>query len=333
MINARFPASLAPLHVLCSDEVLLLQETVDELRTSARNQGYTEREVYTVEAHFRWHEVTSSQQSLSLFGDKKIIELRIPSGKPGKDGATALAQMVQNLSDEVLLIVTLPRLDKASKASVWFKALSNAANGHLTEIATIDLSKLPAWIKARLQQNGQSVSNDTLQWLATQFEGNMLAAHQEIQKLALLYPSGTLNDADVRDAVLNVARYDMFKLGEAMLAGDVARTARMLEGLRAEGEAIVPIVWSLTNDIRVLNQLKTATERGEYLPSLLKQNRIWGVREQLIPRALPRLSAVFLQKCLQRTADLDRMAKGMDKDDPWDATLRLATQIAMRAAK
>ena len=324
---------LAPLYVFCSDEVLLLKETIDELRKGARSQGYSEREVYTVEAYFKWYEVIASQQSLSLFGDKKIIELRIPTGKPGKDGGDALKQIIANTSDDVLLIITLPRMDKASKASVWFKALASAAGRNLHEINSIELSKLPAWINTRLKLNQQSVSAETAQWLANQFEGKLLAAHQEIEKLALLHPAGAVPDDVVRAAVLNVARYDMFKLSEAVLAGDVARTCRMIEGLKAEGESIVPIIWSLTNEVRTLLSLKNAVDSGAHLPSLISQQRIWGAREQLIPRALPRLSSPFLNRCLVRTAALDRMSKGMDQGEPWTATLQLATTMAIRINK
>lgn len=330
MSEPRFSTPLAPLYVFCSDEVLLLQESIDALRQAARAEGYSEREIYHVEANFAWHNVIASQQSLSLFGDKKIIELRLPSGKPGKDGGEALKNVVQNLSDDIVVIVSLPRLDRTGKNSVWFKALSQAASRNVLDIPNVDLAQLPAWIRTRLQRNQQSVSADTLQWLATQFEGNLLAAHQEIQKLALLYPAGEIPDNEVHESVLNVARYDMFKLSEAVLAGDAARTSRMIEGLRAEGESIVPIVWSLTSEIRTLHQLKTESENGGYLPSLMKQNRIWGAREQLIPRALPRLSAAFLNCSLRQAAQLDRMAKGLDKTDPWAATLQLATQIALR---
>ena len=332
-MSSAFGTPLAALYVFCSDEVLLLQESIDELRQTARAQGFSEREVYTVEPHFKWYEVIASQQSLSLFGDKKIIELRIPTGKPGKDGGDALKEIVHNTSEDVLLIISLPRLDKASKSSVWFKALADAAGRNLHDIASIELSKLAAWINARLKRNNQSVSADTAQWMATQFEGNLLAAHQEIQKLALLHPAGEIPDETVRAAVLNVARYDMFKLSEAVLAGDVARTCRMIEGLRAEGESIVPIVWSLTNEVRTLLTFKIESENGGYLPALMKQNRIWGAREQLIPRALPRLSSKFLNRCLARTADLDRMSKGMDQGEPWAATLQLATTMAIRIAK
>ena len=325
--------STKPITVLCSDEALLVQEHVDAWRAHARMAGFSEREVFSVEGHFNWAAVLDAQRSLSLFGDKKIIELRIPTGKPGKDGGDALKEIVRNTSEDVLLIISLPRLDKASKSSVWFKALADAAGRNLHDIASIELNKLAAWINARLKRNNQSVSADTAQWMATQFEGNLLAAHQEIQKLALLHPAGEIPDETVRAAVLNVARYDMFKLSEAVLAGDVARTCRMIEGLRAEGESIVPIVWSLTNEVRTLLTFKIESENGGYLPALMKQNRIWGAREQLIPRALPRLSSKFLNRCLARTADLDRMSKGMDQGEPWAATLQLATTMAIRIAK
>ena len=261
-MSTSFATPLAPLYVFCSDEVLLLNESIDALRQAARAEGFSEREVYTVEPHFKWYEIIASQQSLSLFGDKKIIELRIPTGKPGKDGGDALKEIMRNLSEDVLLIISLPRLDKTSKSSVWFKALAEAAGRNVHDIASIELSKLPAWIQARLKRNHQSVSADTAQWMANQLEGNLLAAHQEIQKLALLHPAGEIPENVVHEAVLNVARYDMFKLSEAVLAGDVARTCRMIEGLKAEVESIVPIVWALTNEVRTLLSLKNETDDG-----------------------------------------------------------------------
>lgn len=319
---------IQPLTVICSDEPLLVQEQVDQWRSDARTQGYTEREVFTVEGHFNWAGVLDAQRSLSLFGDRKIIEIRIPTGKPGKEGADALKTLCNQLSDEVCIMVTLPKLDKATKSSVWFKQLSQSVNP--IEINNIALAQLPRWIADRLKRQNQTASPTALHTMAQQFEGNLIAAHQEIAKLGLLFPTGVLSDEDIHNSIFNVARYDVFSLSESLLSGDVARLCRMIEGLRAEGEAIVLVLWSLTEDIRALTRLKLAVEAGGNLSQLMRDMRIWGVREKLMPQAVRALPSNFLKNALKRTAELDRMAKGLTKGDPWDSTLQLASQVALR---
>lgn len=327
-MTPTFRSPLKPLTIVSSDEILLAQETVDALRAAARAEGYTEREVLNVEGRFDWGQLTESLQSLSLFGDRKIVELRIPSGKPGKDGGDALKTLATQLSDDVLIIVTLPKLDKTSKNSVWFKALSSA--GELIEINNVALAHLPRWISERLKANGHSASPAALQLMSQQFEGNLIAAHQEIQKLALLFPAGQLSDEQVQQSVFNVARYDVFGLSEGLLAGDVARVCRMIEGLKAEGEPIVLVLWALTEDVRTLTALKNDVQNDASLGSAMRERRVWGAREKLMPTALNALSLPFLKNALQRTHELDRLAKGLSKGDVWDATLQLASQIALR---
>lgn len=322
---------MKPLTVICSDETLLVQEAVDAWRASARAHGFSEREVLDVEGRFNWAYLRDAQQSLSLFGDKKIIELRLPSGKPGKDGGDALKAMCTNLSDDVCIMLTLPRLDKTAKSSVWFKALQNHAE--VIDINTIALPQLPRFIAERLKKNNQSASPAALQLMAQQFEGNLIAAHQEIQKLALLFPAGALSDDDIHKSVFNVARYDVFSLSEALLAGDVARVCRMLEGLRAEGESIVLVLWALTEDVRTLTALKLEVQNGGNIHHLMREKRVWGAREKVMPTAVNALTLPFLKNALARTAELDRLAKGLSKGDVWESTLQLASQIALRISK
>ena len=222
----------------------------------------------------------------------------------------------------------LPRLDKTSKSSVWFKALSAAAGRQVFEIGTVELSQLPAWIATRLRRNRQSVSAETLQWLATQFEGNLLAAHQEIQKLGLLYPPGELTPEHIAQAVANVARYDVFKLSEAVLSGNLERTTRMLDGLQAEGVAEVLVHWTLAEDIRNLQRARAALDAGEPLPLVLRQLRIWGKKEQLFAQLLPRLRPARLAKLLLAAHQVDGIVKGLALPGwpahGWQALHRLA---------
>ena len=329
---------LRSLYTLHGDEPLLQQEAADAIRAAARAQGYTERTVHTVQgAHFDWSEVLAAGGSLSLFADKQIVELRIPSGKPGKEGSSALQQLVAQAqdNDSTLTLVLLPRLDFATRKSAWFAALENG--GVSIALETIERAALPQWIAQRLQQQGQHVAageegQRTLQFFADRVEGNLLAAHQEIQKLALLYPTGELSQAQVESAVLNVARYDVFKLSEAVLGGQVARVQRMLDGLQAEGEAEVLVHYTLAEDIRALKRVKDAMAAGQPLPMALKAQRIWGLRERLFERVLPRLSPARLNNLLQSAHQVDGIVKGLKApdwpQDGWQALHRLALRFA-----
>lgn len=321
---------LAPLYVISSDEHLLALEAADQIRRAARAAGYTEREVLTVERSFKWGALLAANQSQSLFGDKKLIELRIPSGKPGKDGAQAIQEYIQQLSDDNLCLISLPKLDWATQKAAWVSSLQQAAV--YLDIPNVERAQLPNWIAQRLAQQQQSTERAALDFIAERVEGNLLAAHQEIQKLALLYPAGKLNLQQVTDAVLNVARYDVFKLNEAMLAGDVARLVRMLKGLEGEGEALPLVLWAMSEEIRTLLKLKAGQAEGRPLAALLKEYRIWGGREKWMDGALRRLSLAQLQQALQTAAHIDKLVKGLRAPqfagDAWDALLQLGLSIA-----
>ena len=337
---------LKSLYVLHGDEPLLQLEAADAIRHAARSQGFTERTSHTVAgAHFDWSEVLAAGGSLSLFADKQIVEIRIPSGKPGKDGGQALQHIAEraNGDDSTLTLVLLPRLDKASKTSAWFMALES--NGVSLQIDPIERHALPQWIAQRLSQQGQRVEpgeagQHTLQFFADRVEGNLLAAHQEIQKLALLYPADAggaiLTLEQVEHAVLNVARYDVFKLSEAVLSGQAVRVQRMLDGLQAEGEAEVLVHFALSEDIRALKRVKDAMAQGRPLPMALREQRIWGVKEKLFERVLPRLSPAMLAELLQSAHKVDGIVKGLKQDDwplqGWQVLQRLALQLCKACA-
>ena len=242
-LEAHLARELESLYVIHGDEALLALEAADAIRSRARACGFSERVVLAAERGFHWGELGASVANLSLFGDKKLIELRLVSGKPGNDGAEAIEAFCARLPPDVLGIVTLPRLDKAGQASAWFKALER--HGTVVNVYPVERARLPEWIAARLARQKQRASTETLQFLADCVEGNLLAAHQEIQKLALLLPAGEIDFDAVREAVMNVARYDALKLTEAMLSGERSRLARMLDGLRGEGEAPPRVLWIL----------------------------------------------------------------------------------------
>ena len=336
-LDAQLKRGLKSLYTLHGDEALLLQEAADAIRAVARTQGYTERTVHTVAgAHFDWTEVLAAGGSLSLFADKQIVEIRIPSGKPGKDGSVALQQLAEGSqgNDSTLTIVLLPRLDKATKTGAWFGALESF--GVTVQVEPIERRALPQWIAQRLAAQGQRVTEGeegqrTLQFFADRVEGNLLAAHQEIQKLGLLYPQGELGFEQVEGAVLNVARYDVFKLAEAVLAGQAARVQRMLDGLKAEGEAEVLVHYALAEDIRALKRVKDAMTAGRPLPMALREQRVWGLKERLYERVLPLLSATDLAHLLQAAHQVDGIVKGLKvadwPTDGWQALQRLALQL------
>jgi len=329
-----------PLYIFSGDEPLLMMEAMDQLRSKARELGYTEREVMLQERGFDWSALLNAGQTMSLFGDRRWIELRIPTGKPGRDGADALKQFsaqiaAQSNTDgpETIVCIVLPRLDMKTKSSAWFSSLDEA--GMAVQIDSLDRSYLPSWIAGRLQKQGQSIQSGpegqrALEFIAEQVEGNLIAAHQEIQKLGLLYPAGELSEEQVRSAILKVARYNVFELSEAMLAGDLPRINRMLDGLKGEGEPLVLILWSVTEELRLLSKLKMASDAGESVQQLLRANRVWGNKERLYPAALKRVQSSRLRQAVQIAAGLDRQSKGLQvaelPGDPWDG-LRLVSNL------
>ncbi len=334
-LDAHLEKSLAPLYVISSDEHLLAMEAADRIRKRARTTGFSEREVLIVDRYFKWGELTSSQQSMSLFGDKKLIELRMPTGKPGKEGGQALQEYAvssaaSTTADETLTLITLPKLDWATQKSAWVGALQRTAV--YIAIPVVERNHLANWIGQRLAAQGQSADKIALDFMVERVEGNLLAAHQEIRKLGLLYPEGRLTVEQVHDAVLNVARYDVFKLSEAMLAGDVPRLVRMLEGLKGEGEALPLVLWAVADEIRTLLKLKLGVNDGRPLAMLMKEYRIWGPRERLIPNAITRVTLRTLQTAMHESAQIDKMIKGLCArefaGDSWDALLQLAMRIA-----
>ena len=329
-LDTHLAKPLAPLYVIASDEHLLALEAADRIRAAARAQGVTEREVLQVDRSFKWGELNAANQSQSLFGDRKLIELRIPTGKPGKDGGAALQAYAAKPSPDNVTMITLPKLDWATAKAAWVGSLQHS--GVYLEIAQIERSQLPAWIGTRLAQQRQSADKHSVDFIAERVEGNLLAAHQEIQKLGLLHPPGTLSFEQIHDAVMNVARYDVFKLNEAMLGGDCARLLRMLEGLEAEGEALPLVLWAVADEIRTLLKLKAGVAQGRALAPMLKEQRIWGARERLMEPALRRLSLATLQSALQQAAQIDKLVKGLRAKalagDAWDALRQLGLTVA-----
>ncbi|NWG30237.1 MAG: DNA polymerase III subunit delta [Rhodocyclaceae bacterium] len=284
-LAAHLEKPLQPLYVLHGDDPLLTTEAGDLLRAAARRQGYTDRTVLVVTPSFRWDELFHAAGNLSLFGGRTLIDLRIPTGKPGRDGGEALVRFARELPAETVTLITLPEMDWRAKKAAWFAALVNAGVG--IECNAPPLAQLPQWIGRRLAAQNQSASREALEFIALHVEGNLLAAHQEIQKLGLLYPAGELTLQQVSAAVLNVARYDIEDLKNALQTRDTARCVRTLEGLKAEEAAPPLVLWVLANEAR----------------------------------------SRMHRAALLHAARIDRIIKGLTRGDLWDEFLQLALRL------
>ena len=337
-LDAHLARGLKPVYTVHGDEALLVQEAADAIRAAARAAGHTERQVHTVAgAHFNWSGLLGMSRSLSLFAQRQLIEIRIPGGKPGKDGSEALQRVAEAAQPDgdTLTLVLLPRLDRMQQGSAWFAALDAA--GASVRVEGVDRAALPAWIARRLARQGQRVAagdegERSLACIADRVEGNLLAAHQELQKLALLEPPGEIAYERIEAAVFDVARFEVNQLSEAALAGRSGRALRVIEGLRAEGESPVRASWLLAEDVRILHRLRLAVEAGTPLPVALRGQRLWGARERLVERAAGRLTSRITAGLLAGAAHCDAIAKGLRVDgwpaDPWLALARLATDLS-----
>lgn len=332
LANTQFSGSLnAPLqalYVIHGEEDLLRIEALDALRVAAKQQGYLNRESHIVESNnFDWQAVLASAASSGLFADLKLLEIHIPNGKPGKNGGEALQHLAEHLPDDTCTVVVLPKLEKAQTQAKWFTAL--VKQGTVFEAKSVDITALPVWIRERLRQQELDIEADALALFAERVEGNLLAAKQEIDKLALLYPKGhLLTIDDAQQAVANVARFDVFQLANAWMAGDVKRTARLLDGLEAEGEEPVLLVWAVAEDIRTLIRLMAALKQGKSVQSVRNELRLWGNKQTLAPKAVSRLSPNDLIDALQTCAQIDRQIKGVETGDAWTTFKHLVMQLA-----
>lgn len=322
---------LQSIYVLIGDEPLAQRESLDAIRAEAISQGYDERTSLIVERNFNWQQVQNFGQSISLFSSRRLLELNIPNGKPGLEGGKALQALTDKALPDTTIIIILPTLERDAKNSAWFAALESHAQ--LISLNEVDAASLPKWIAGRLAQHGQYTSQQTLEFLAHQVEGNLLAANQEVEKLSLLYPQGELSEETVREAVLNVSRYDAFQLGEAVLAGDAERATRILQGLQDEGETAVAVMNPLIWVLRPLVRIKQAEMHGANLASAMTSARIYGDKQTLVKRAISRFSLRQLEAALQKLADIDKMAKGVMLGDAWLEISRLCFGLAKVRAR
>jgi len=322
-LEAHLAKTLAPLYAIHGDEPLLALEAADAVRAAARRRGLAEREVFIVERGFDWSALAHAGASRSLFGGGKLVELRMPGGKPGAEGAEAIVAYCARLDAEMVTLVTLPRLDRGAQSSTWFAAL--AAAGVVVDVWPVERSRLPQWIAGRLARQGQKAPPEVLEFLAERVEGNLLAAHQEVQKLALLAPAGALALEAVEDAVATVARYDPYAAAEALVAGDIARYLRVLDGLRGEGEAPTYVLFAVAAALQVLR----GAAEGKPLERLFGEFRLFHKPlQRAVQAAARRHSPRVVEAAIAQAARIDRAIKGVARADPWDAFAALGLLFA-----
>lgn len=326
-LGTHLQRELKPLYTVFGNEPLLMLEASDRIRTRARAEGYTEREVLTADSGFKWNQLALAGSSQSLFASRKLLELRIPTGKPGKEGGEALQAYCTALPPDTITLIQISDLDWRGQKTAWFEALERA--GTAIEAKAVLRRALPQWIAGRLKEQQQEADSATLDFIADRVEGNLMAAYQEVQKLALLFPPGAITFEQVREAVLDVARYDVFNLGEVMLDGDPLRLARVLDGLQGEGTAPPLVLWAFTEEIRAIGRIITGVNAGKPASMMLREARIFGPAHQnAMQNNLRRFTLGQVTEALRHAAVIDRMVKGLVRGDTWNELLQLALRFA-----
>jgi DNA polymerase-3 subunit delta len=318
-LDSSLRKGLAKLYAIHGPEALLALEAADRIREAARKDGCTEREIFFAEPGVDWNRLGAAASNLSLFASKRLVELRIPTGKPGAEGARAIEAWASKLPDDAITLVVLPELDWQQQKSRWFESLERA--GVLVEAKAITREELPDWLAERLSRQGQRASIETLEWLADRVEGNLLAARQEVEKLALLLPKGEIDLAALREAVTDVSRFERDALLDAIHGDDAARIPRIVASLEAEGEPLPLLLWTLTEELRLLESIQGGQRPRRYMPP---------ERIEALQRTARRHDAASFDRETLRAHRIDRMIKGVETGDPWDAVVDLALGISGR---
>ncbi|MGV6826602.1 MAG: DNA polymerase III subunit delta [bacterium] len=327
-LASHLSKQLAPIYLVSGDEPLQQMESCDAIREAARKNGYSSREIMEVDTRFDWNRLQSEADALSLFAEKKIIDLRIPSGKPGREGGAALTAYAQNLPEDTLLLITLPKLDQAQQRSKWFTSLDK--QGVVIRLWPLKDRELNQWISQRMHQAGLQPGPGAVELLAERIEGNLLAARQEIEKLALHPGPGQISREVLADSVADSARYDVFSLADTALGGDATQSSRIISGLQAEGVALPLLLWSLTREVRLLCQLHHAIKNGKSPDQALTAARVWKSRAPLVKRGLQRLSYPRCQALLSKCQQADASSKGAGDTDPWILVEQIVQSLAGR---
>jgi len=328
-LQAQLKKPLLPVYVISGDEPLLSQECADAIRIAAREQGFTERELFHFEGNskqFDWDPLINEFNAMSLFSDKKIIEARVPGGKPGDKGIAALAEICANPTPDNLLLVIFPKLEKSALNSKWLKTLESA--GAHIQVWPVNATQMPRWIDQRLRASNINANQEAVQILADRVEGNLLAAVQEIEKLKLLAPEGAVDGCTMSSVVTDSARYNVFEFVDRILAGDAQSAAKSLRGLENEGTEPIPLLWAITRELRILVKASDAVANGQKSDWALKKAGVWEKRIPLFRSALKRLKPAHLRMLLRQASAIDRGIKGMRDADTWDELATLALSFA-----
>lgn len=325
-LSSHLKKSLAPCYLVTGDEHLLVAEALDDIRESARARGFGTRELHVATTGFDWGKLTASSGNLSLFAEQRIIELRLPTGKPGRAGGEAIIELAEHSGEDTLFIVTAPKLDRSAAASKWAKTLERL--GVSLTIWPVDLRDLPGWIARRMRSTGLQPERDVVSLIADRVEGNLLAAGQEIEKLRLLLGEGPVTVEDVSNAVANSSRYDVYKLTDAALAGDAARAVKILGGLRAEGVEPIIVMWALTRELRTLSRLDDAVRQGDNLGAAMQKSGVWRNRQGLVRSCMGRHQQGAFHRMLKATGRADAAAKGQRAGDPWQMACDIVVGMA-----
>ncbi len=325
-LDAQLADALSPIYLITGDEPLQLGEAADAVRRAAREAGYSSREILDVGKGFDWNELAIEANSLSLFAEKRVIDLRLSSAAIGRSGSQALVEYAARLPEATLLLVTAPRLDRSQQGSKWVKALEK--QGVLVQIWPVDEQRLPAWIEQRLRKKGLIPEAEAVSIMAERLEGNLLAAAQEIDKLLLLNGPGPLTAERLLESVADSARFDVFGLVDSALMGRPAKVTRILAGLRAEGVPAAVVLWALAREIRQLAGMAYALEQGRSIDQVLASHRVWNQRKPVVRQGLARLRRRRWQQLLALCARGDRTIKGQERGDPWQLLEGIAVTMA-----
>jgi DNA polymerase-3 subunit delta len=325
-LQEHLQKQLLPAYIITGDEPLLAQEAADAIRTKARKEGFLERDMFHAEGNFDWNQIINESNALSLFSDKKILEIRITSGKPGDKGSAAICELCSNPNPDNLLLVIVPKLDSGTQNSKWVKAL-DALGGNI-QVWPVDVKQMPRWIQQRLRAAHINANQEAVQILADRVEGNLLAAVQEIEKLKLLAPDGAVDGNTMSSVVADSARYNVFEFVDKILIGDAQSAARSLRGLQNEGTEIIPLLWAVTRELRILVKASELVASGEHSDRALKSSGVWEKRIPLFRSALQRLRPAHLRMLLRQAGAIDRGIKGMRKADVWDEMATLVLSFA-----
>ena len=325
-LAASLARGLSPIYLVAGDEPLLVNEAADAIRARARHEGYTERDLHVVERGFDWNAMLADSRAMSLFAERKIIEIRMTNPTPGEQGGSAIVELAQQGSPDHVVLVITGKLDGRTQNSKWVSAIEK--HGALVQIWPIDLARLPNWIRERLSRHGLQADAAAAGLLAEKVEGNLLAAHQEVEKLALLLPAGPLGAEAVLDAVADSARFDVLQLGEATMRGQTGRALRILEGLRGEGIEPVLVLWALNKDLQWIARVQHLMRNGQSADSAMNAVYVWRPRQAAMKQALARLKPGAVRGLLLDAARADRATKGLLRTDPWVELEALVARFA-----